>query len=249
MNEQFPVWLTPMQAVAWIMLRDPQWVQRAGDLTTDGEGHHEEVTLPDWRVGILHVPGNPGVNKFRLDWEAVERHHSECPAHTGGLGRIAGNGSDAAVGALIAALRDGRLVGQGKAAGNSLFQPIPPIEWHDMGLREDGVGKNALVATTLFTDGSPTLIRAHWQNVKLASADTLRLWPRDVVTSASAETARAAEWMRCNVTSRGAWKRDFAIRQCRHDAKCTDAVAKNAWNGLPDFLKGTRGRPRKTAKN
>ena len=195
MSSQLKVWLTPMQAVAWIMLRDHQWVQRAGNLQTPGEGHHEEVTLPDGRMEMVHVPGRPGVTTFGLDWEATGRLHTKHPSDTGSLGRIAGKVSDAAIDALLAALRDGRLAGQGKEIGNPRFQPIPPIEWHEMGLREDGKMNNAMVVTTLFPDGSPTPARAHWQDVRLDNGDVLRLWPDEVsrVAKPTREVVLAAD--------------------------------------------------------
>jgi hypothetical protein len=65
-------------------------------------------------------------------------------------------------------------------------------------------------------------------------------------TSPPAEAARA--WMEKHVTGPGSWKRDLALDACVEATGCVYRDALAAWNALPEALKRTRGRPKKSGK-
>jgi hypothetical protein len=74
------------------------------------------------------------------------------------------------------------------------------------------------------------------------SAKQMRaIWPKS-----SQSLLRAIAWMKANVTKPGAMKKLDAIARCMLDAGCTKREALAAWGELPEFLKRTPGRPRKT---
>lgn len=80
-----------------------------------------------------------------------------------------------------------------------------------------------------------------YRQVTVSTKKMRATWPKS-----SQGLLRAIAWMKANVTKPRAMKRLDAIARCMLDAGCTKREALAAWGELPEFLKRTPGRPRKT---
>jgi hypothetical protein len=177
---KLPKYLTPMQAVAWVSLRDPAMVELAGDLKTPSPGHVAEVMLPSG-LAVETLPGRPGLSRLKIGaYWATKQDEGELLLLP----------PDDAERELLAELREGRITAHGRAAPGVRAERIPSIEWEAMGFSDGGDGRaNALFACTLYPDGSPTGLRAAWQDVRLDGADLMRRWP-----PIPSREERAAAW-------------------------------------------------------
>lgn len=165
---KLPKYLTPMQAVAWVSLRDPAMVARAGDLKTPSPGHVAEVMLPSGPA-VETLPGRPGLSLIKIGAYFAAKQDE---------GDLLVLPPEEAERELLAELRDGRITAQGRTSTGGRAERIPSIDWQDMGLSDGGDGRaNALFACTLYPDGSPTGLRAAWHDVRVEGADLMRRWP------------------------------------------------------------------------
>lgn len=160
--EALPPFLTPMQAVAWIVLRDLDVVQRAGDLTTATAGHLAERILPDGRRELVEVPGRGGVTLLRLELERSARADLATPTV-----------NDART-QLLAALREGQLTATASRDG-APRDGVRADEW--MGLVFDTPAHEDRILVACWANASRAAIQGPWRDVLFAREAVMALWP------------------------------------------------------------------------
>ncbi|UPY37209.1 hypothetical protein [Sediminicoccus sp. KRV36] len=227
-----PEWWTLTQASVWIALRDTAAVRDAGP------PHHGRDTR--------------GVVGWHVDWACRKLDGAEV-----------GPDPAAADELLAAAARRGAIRGRGTPHTSNDRRELESDDWALVTIAEDQRERGAKYLGPARGDG------LHWRGVVVARDDVVREWPpfddaeREPVEpepvvlgppealplakpphAVSGAATAAENWMRENVTSAGAWKRDGAIRACQNKTGATYREALAAWNALPEGLKGTRGRPR-----
>lgn len=127
--------------------------------------------------------------------------------------------------ALRHRLREGDLIATARERPAGLRIDVPAAAWRHLSpafedsSARDGMGQIALYDVRV-TAAAPAL------------------------TSPPGEATRA--WMEKHVTGPGSWKRDLALKACMEATGCVHRDALAAWNALPEALKGTRGRPKKS---
>jgi hypothetical protein len=159
--DDLPADWTLIEAMAWIMLRDPAVVRDAAPETMrEGGTFCAEHRLPDGRKEMIAEAGAPGVGRIRLTLLSVAAKLDNPGAVVVAAGE--------AEGALLAALRAGKLSAHGKPYGGDM-RAMEPRDWRGLILHEQQRG--GLIAAPWMEIGQ------RWWNVTLPRAAVVALWP------------------------------------------------------------------------
>lgn len=172
--DTLPADWTLMEAVAWIALRDPVVVQRAGSIPAEGAiasqvsaGHDEGRRRPDGLVVHADWPAGHGIPLAWIDLEHGKR--------TGG-GEVGTMPADAAVAALMEMLRSGGLTARGEWANTGERRDIPRDEWRSLTLDTAPSEARILVPHRISPDRAPWP-DARWRRVTITRASLVTAWP------------------------------------------------------------------------
>lgn len=159
--DDLPADWTLIEAMAWIMLRDPAVVRDAAPETMREAGtFFAEHRLPDGRTEMIAETGAPGVGCMRLTMLSVV-----AKLENPGAAVVA---AEEAEGALLAALRAGKLSAHGRPYGGDM-RAMEPRDWRGLILHEQQRG--TLIAVPSMEIGQ------RWWSVTLPRAAVVALWP------------------------------------------------------------------------
>jgi hypothetical protein len=165
--DDLPADWTLIEAVAWIMLRNPAVVRdTAPETMRQGGTFYAEHRLPDGRREMVAETGPPGVGLVRLTMLSAFAK-SDNP----GAVVLA---PDDAMAALLAALRAGKLTAHGKPHGADP-RAMEPRDWRGLILHEQQRG-------TLIAEPSGA-VGQRWWDVTLPRAAVVALWPPEEASS------------------------------------------------------------------
>jgi hypothetical protein len=162
-----PEWLTPLEAVAWISLRDPEIVRGASlETPRPSEPFYAEVRTPDGKPRLAELAGQAGECMTRLSvrW-AMATEDGSAP----------GPSPDTAKHEMLTQLRAGRMRARRCRDGGAPLDDLTAANWRGVEFAEAANGE--LVVVPLGPEGRS------WRAV-LARDDVLALWPAPDIEAA-----------------------------------------------------------------
>jgi hypothetical protein len=176
-----PARWTLLEALAWIMFRDPRTVRGASlEMPREATTYWAETRLPGGDAELLPVMGEPGSGRLRLSLEWAYDRAQGTPAN--------GLAPDAAENDLLAKLRSGAIIARGRLATDGTPRTMDPGDWRGLALVERTRGDVA--AEPQGTTGQA------WREISVARDDVVREWPpnnEDGDAAAAALTAPQPE--------------------------------------------------------
>ena len=187
--DALPADWTLMEAVAWIALRDPVVVQRAGTVHDEGS---IAVAVPD---GCAEGRVRPDGSMVPADWPAtggIPLHWIDCEhgQRSGGAeGETMAAGD--AVKALVEALRRGTLTAEAEWVATGERREMKHGEWRSLTLDTRPGEAAVLVPHDEATDRSPWH-DPRWRVVTVARDTVLQVWPTPGLAAPARSPRRAA---------------------------------------------------------
>ena len=159
-----PLWLTPMETIAWIVIRDARIVLNASPKRAALRGFIINHKLPNGKrvSGEVNLP--TGISFMWLDhFAAVEGRNTEYTTQ--------------AMEELLTALETGELIGKAIWVATGERKDIDPSEWRGMELESPPESHRMLILYEKRTgDFAETPVK-RWQDALFPSRTLLEIWP------------------------------------------------------------------------
>ena len=161
---ELPLWLTPMEAVAWIVARDSRIVGYASSELNAIRSFVIDHVLPDGKQVSGNVAAPAGISLHWLDAFAAFDVNATLP-------------TDKALSELLSALRSGTMTARGIWIATRERRDMGSDEWHGLVLESPPQNTRVLLPYRL----NPTALAKHvemrWRDLLLPRQRILVLWP------------------------------------------------------------------------
>ena len=197
---ELPMWLTPMEAVAWIVARDPRLFTYASPERNAIRSFVINHVLPNGkRVSGQVEPLPAGISLLWLDAFAALDTDQAVP-------------TERALEKLHAALRAGRIVARGVWAATDERLDMGSDEWRSLTLDSPPRNERVLLPHRVIPGMLAKRVEVRWKDVLLPTGQLLELWPGHEATI-PVTPPQAVPWQQSlEVTKQPV---DHRTRECR----------------------------------
>ena len=163
-----PYW-SLMQLLAWVFLRDPQWVHKCSESVTDHGTFKRELVLPDGRREMVESQAAPPT-PLKLEIAANVMNKTFVKSHY------------AARDEVLLALQKDQLRAWGRENNRGELKPIEPVQWARMTFYYDPIfaGPKKLYGS----DG------VRWYDLIFSRENAMTVWPDPLVAPAMTAEVR-----------------------------------------------------------
>ena len=150
-----PYW-NPMQLVAWVLLRDPEWPHKCADGVTDHGSFKQELRLPDGRKEMVVTRADPpSPRKLELANSAAGKPFMQS--------------FEVAENDVVLELQTGGLRGWGRENGKGERRLIEPVQWAGLKFLYDPMRAEPKVPYGI--EG------VSWYDLKFSREEAVARWP------------------------------------------------------------------------
>ena len=166
---ELPDWFTPMQAVAWIVSRDPRIVHYAAPDYTSIRTDFVAPKMPDGSHTGQRI-GSP--LKMSMRWLDDTLSKSDSAANIS---------TDGALSALLKSLRNGTLVANARWKATGERRDMAAVEWADLTFGTPPKQDSLLLPCCSVPEKRAKVIDTRWSDVRISRNGCVSLWPATTV--------------------------------------------------------------------